>query len=140
MALFSKGDATVNEAFLHDLLNGSLFNHSFEHPDMRAVGHFCTDFRREGNRFLDVPVAEAIDEAIQALSALNTFVGVNFFRSQMPNDSERSFMDRRLRDSSNEAERDRYWKVLVPELNRLIDVAWEAYKKYRATVKRRLMV
>jgi hypothetical protein len=140
VALFRKGDATVNEAFLDNLLNGNLYNHWFERPDMRAVGHFCGDFRREENQFLDKRAADAVGELIQALSALNKFVGVNFFPSHMPNDAKRSFLHHELRESHDEAQRDRYWKVLVPELNRLIDVAWESYKTYRATIKRRLMV
>ncbi len=83
---------------------------------------------------------EAADETIRALSEVCSFVGRNFFTSHMSNDRDRLFLHHELRESPEEAQRDRYWKVLVPELNRLIDVAWEAYKTYRATVKRRLMV
>jgi hypothetical protein len=67
-------------------------------------------------------------------------VGKNFFTSELPDDSGRLFLNRTLRESPDEAHRERYWKVLVPELNRLIDEAWESFKSYRATVKKRLMV
>lgn len=140
LALFKKGDATVNESFLNDLLNSDLFNHWCLLPDIQAVGHFCTDFKRVENQFLDRKVGDAADEAIMALNVVNSFVGVNFFRSHMPNDRDRLFLHHELRESPDEAKRDRYWKVLVPELNRLLDEAWEAYKTYRSTVKKRLMV
>jgi len=140
VALFKKGDATVNESFLNHLLNSNLFSHWCLIPDIQAVGHFCTDFKRVENQFLDRKVGHAVDEAIRALSAVNSFVGVNFFGSHMPNDHDRLFLHHELRESRDEAERDRYWKVLVPELNRLIDEAWEAYQSYRATIKKRLMV
>ena len=140
VALFRKGDTTVNESFLDNLLNSTLYNHWCDLPDIRAVGHFCTDFRREENQFLDKKVAEAADEAIRALGEVRSFVGKHFFTSHMPNDSDRLFLHHELRESPDEAQRDRYWKVLVPELNTLIDAAWEAFKNYRATAKRRLMV
>jgi hypothetical protein len=85
-------------------------------------------------------VAEAAGEAIRALSEVCSFVGLNFFTSHMRNDSDRLFLHHELRESPDEPQRARYWKVLVPELNTLIDTAWEAYKNYRATVKRRLLV
>jgi hypothetical protein len=81
-----------------------------------------------------------LEKAILALSQLDAFVGNNFFTSDMPNDNDRLVLHHDLRDSPNEAERDRYWNLLVPELNKLIDAAWEAYGQYRATVKKRLMV
>ena len=140
VALFKKADAIVNESFLNDLLNSDLYNHWCYMRDIRAVGHFCTDSTREENQFLDKKVAKAADDAIRALSEVRSFVGKNFFMSDMPNDDDRLFLHRELRESPDDVQRDRYWKVLVPELNRLTDVAWEAYKTYRATVRRRLMV
>jgi len=140
VALFRKGDATMNESFLNDLLNSDLFNHWCLLHDIQTVGHFCTDFKRVENQFLDRKIGDAADGVIMALSAVNSFVGVNFFRSQMPNDRDRLFLHHELRESPDEAKRDRYWKVLVPELNQLLDEAWEAYKNYRSTVRNRLMV
>lgn len=140
VALFKKGDATVSESFLNDLLNSNLYNHWCLLPDVQAVGHFCTDFKRIENQFLDRKIGDAAAEAIRALSEVCSFVGVNFFQSHMPNDRDRLFLHHELRESPDAAKRDRYWKVLVPELNRLIDAAWETYKTYRATVKKRLMV
>jgi hypothetical protein len=140
VALFKKGDTTVNEVFLDDLLNSDLYNHWCNRRDIRAVGRFCTDFRRAESQFLDGRVAEAVGKAILALRQLDSFVGKNFFTSDMPNDNDRLVLHHDLRDSPNEAQRDRYWNVLVPELNTLIDTAWEAYRQYRATVKKRLMV
>lgn len=139
-ALFKKGDETVSESFLNGILNSDLYNHWCNLPDIQAVGYFCADFRLEENQFLDKRVAGAADKAIRALSEVRSFVGKNFFTSHMPNDSDRLFLHQELRESPDEAQRDRYWKALVPELNALIDTAWEAYKNYRATVKRRLIV
>lgn len=116
VALFKKGDATVNESFLDDLLNSDLYNHWVNVPDIRKVGHFCSDFQREENQFLGRKVRKAMLETIRTLRDLNAFVGVNFTRSKLPNDRDRNFLAQGLRDSDDEAERDRYWKVLVPEL------------------------
>jgi hypothetical protein len=140
VALFKKGDTTVNESFLNDLLNSDLYYHRCSGPDIRAVSRFCTACRREENRFLDEAVAGTVDQAVSTLSELFSFVGKHFFTSELPNDSDRLFLNRTLRESPDETQRARYWNVLVPELNALTDAAWQAYKTYRATVRKRLMV
>jgi hypothetical protein len=103
VALFKKGDVTVNEPFLHNLLNNDLFNHWCKRADILAVQYFCTDFRREENRFLDKQVSEAADDAIKTLSAVDSFVAKNFFRSHVPDGRDKLARHRESRDSEDDA-------------------------------------
>ncbi len=139
LALFRKGDAAVNESFLDDLLNSDLYNHWCDIDNIRAVRHFWQDFEREENRFLDRKVRKAALAAIRALHDVDSFVAKNFFMSRLPNDEGRLFLYPELREAADEEERARYWRF-ASDLNTLLGTAWELYKKYRATVKKRLMV
>ncbi len=138
VALFRKADATVNEVFVSDLLNADLYNRWCRVPDIRALRHFCDDYRREENQFLDQKVAKAALAAVEHLDAVDSFVGRHFFSvREMNDDIIRLYPE--LKNADDAVGRDRY-RQRAEELTELTAAAWAAYREYRATVKRRLKV
>lgn len=136
VALFKKGDATVNEAFLDALLNRDLYDQRCWLEDIRTVRHFCEDFGREENQFLDRKVRKAALNAVQKLAAVDAFVATNFFPV---NDSDKLRLYPEMRHSDDEKLRNHYRKH-AKELNALTEAAWDAYRQYRAAVRERLKV
>jgi hypothetical protein len=137
MELFKKGDEIVNELLLEHLLNYELFNHWCDRDSIGKMGRFWREFQREENQFLDPEVRRAAHDLIGKLRELDNFTGLHFFRSPMNDDTYKLYPE--LRDHPNAEMRAQYWDR-VPELNNLLDAAWPAYRKYRATVKSRLLV
>ena len=138
VALFRKGDATVNESFLNDLLNSDLYNHWCRYEAIRDLGHFCEDYLREENQFLDPRVRKAARKAIGKLDEVDRFVGQHFFRSPRGREGMLRLYPE-LREAAEDERRTLYQRR-ASELTALTGEAWRAYKEYRATVKKRLMV
>ena len=144
VAIFKKGDATVNEPLLDNLLNGNLYNHWCRFSDIREVGHFVREFRREENQFLDRGVRKAALNAVGTLQKVDSFVGQHFFRplgfpSPEPDGDIMLHLYPELRHSDEREQRQRY-EQRAQELDVLTTAAWVAYRKYRATVRDRLKV
>jgi hypothetical protein len=144
VALFKKGDETVNEAFLDNLLNGNLYNHWCWLSDIRTVRHFAQDFRREENQYLDRGVRRAALDAVGTLQKVDSFVGQHCFTllglpAPDPDDGIALHLYPELRDSEDQERRERY-EQCARDLDDLTTAAWDAYRKYRATVRNRLKV
>jgi hypothetical protein len=138
-ALFKKADAAVGERFVGDLLNSNLYNHWCRLKDAQRLGHFVDDFKEEQNQFLDRGVRKAIRDAIDKLDAVDDFVRHHFFASRTANRVDVLRLYPELRDSGEPAKENLY-RQRSAELNVLLGNAWESYKKFRSTVKRRLKV
>jgi len=138
-ALFKKADAEVNEVFLNDLLNSHLYNHWCEHDDARRLGHFVEDFRREEHQFLDGRVRKAAHRTLDKLGAVDDFLAHHFFARHLGPEDHQLQLYPDLRDSGDDVKEKRY-RDRAKELDSLCSEAWDDYKIFRSTVKRRLKV
>jgi len=137
VALFTKADNIIDEPLLDDLLNHQLFNHWCERDAIERMGRFRRDFVREQNQYLHPEVRRAAHDLIDRLTKLDNFCSTHFFTSPTGDGSYRLYPE--MRNHAEPEMRARYWDR-VPELNELSEAAWTAYRKYRATVKKRLRI
>jgi len=140
IALFKKGNDLIDEEFLDNLLNSNLYNHWCWLADIQRVGHFCRDFSREENQFIDRRMKKVAGETLAALCKVNEFVGRHFFISLQKNQEEKSlYLYPEMRHSDDPEQRSHYERH-EREIDALTSDAWKVYLRYRSTVRNRLKV
>ena len=130
LAIFKKADDAVTESFLADLLNADLYNMRCSYKDIARAGHFCEDFNRIENQYLSRRLRRTMEKFRKNLSEVDYFVGKHFFA--INDDRLKLYPERRLDDKE--------YAAYIKEMHALTLAAWEAYKEYRAAVKRLLKV
>lgn len=129
VAIFKKLDAIGTESQIKDILNDRIYTSSFRLEDDHILSDFIDGLSRIETRFLDTTVQKAADEMRDHLADLQSFVRRTFS----------SIHGGWLKFYPNRIDEDRYNKEWA-ELCSKIDKSWEAYKSFRMTVKKRLMV
>lgn len=129
VAIFRKLDAVANEAVVGDLLNRRIYTSTFKLEDDALLANFIEELPRIENRYLDRKLRKQAKQLVLELAELLALVRRTFWAV---GEGWLKFRP----DPIDPEIYDREWK----ELNLKIDCAWNAYKRYRTTVKQRLRV
>ena len=140
-ALFKKMDAALDEGTLDLLRNHDLYNQNISRENIYKILHFCQDFARTENEYIDRTLKDAAESFVSRLRTLERFVAQHFFPTETPGGERRSqfYPDDevgKLERTLEQVKREKY----IKDLNTLIDEAWEAYQRFRRSVKARLQL
>src|SRR5215510_508909 len=143
---FRVGDAILSEDKLYDILRKLSGDHTYFGNDGSAIRSFTTHYLAESKRFVLEDILEPLDELLKALSALNEFMIVNFFRHPLNHHEDRGALmcmhpnhntDRGGGHTEEEMQR---YQDYAEKLDGIIEKVAEAFAEYRRTVKRTLLV
>lgn len=130
-ALFNRWEEAVNERFLANLLNGTLYNLWCWRKDILRVAEFCEDMVRVESEYLDEPIKSHAKTVLSLLGQVEGFVAEHFYPIGGEDDTAR------LKLYPQRIEKAKY-DGYVKELHALTAAAWEAYLAFRQTIKQRL--
>lgn len=129
IAMFRKLDHIASESVINDLLNSKIYRSDFRLEDDHLLVDFIDQLQRVENRYLDDELRNQAEHLFINLGALLTIVRRTFF----------SIGEGRLKfypDLIDSKAYDKEWDHLL----KAIESAWNAYKRFRLTVKERLLV
>ena len=127
-AIFKKLDTIANEEKIDDVLNRGIFTRSIHLAEARLIEDFMLALQRYENQYIDDTLQLRAAELVWALGQLMSHVTKTFF----------SIGEGRLKfypDLIDSEVFDADWK----ELEKTLEQAWDAYRKYRIAIKDRLM-
>lgn len=145
---FRKGDAILPESKLYELLDQLAGDHSFYSGRSKALYRFREHFSLESNRFVVADVLAPLDELNEALRELAEILGRCFFTypsRQNPEESEGYrlclYPDLNMeRGGTYSPEGAARYHEAEAQLRVATSKVEDAYREYRRTVKRTLLV